>query len=59
MNVGLGELEGIDLTGSRHNGNELWFGGPCRGRSRLPSLLPPGDLFVPDICTPATGPFLF
>jgi len=59
MDVGLGQLERIDLFSCGYNGNELRLGWRCRGRSRLPSFLPPRDLFVPDICPPGTRKRLF
>jgi site-specific DNA recombinase len=58
VDVGLGECKCIDLISRRHNGNEFWFSRHCRGSGGLPSFLPPGHLFLPDIGPPGTGKFL-
>src|SRR5437016_12616340 len=59
MNVGLGELERICRLCRADNGNELRFRGLCWSRSRLPSCLPPSDLFASDVGPPGAWKVLF
>src|SRR5713101_6240723 len=59
MDVGLGELERICRLCCADNGNEFRFRWLCWSRSRLPSCLPPGDLFVPDVGPPGAWKVLF
>src|SRR5258708_10771738 len=59
MDVGLSECDRIYLLSRRHNRNQFGFRRHGRGRGRLPSGLPPGDLFVSDVGPPAAWKALF